>query len=60
MDLLLKIIEAKRYNDFSPSVKGMEGQVVRFLHDPDEIKVIADSFDEYLQKLIDNGIDFIN
>ncbi|WP_160692244.1 SMI1/KNR4 family protein [Clostridium sp. C2-6-12] len=46
--------------DFSPSVKGIKGQVVRFLHDPDEIQVIADSFDEYLQKLINNGIDFIN
>lgn len=46
--------------DFSPSVKGIKGQVVRFLHDPDEIQVIADSFDEYLQKIIDNGIDFIN
>jgi cell wall assembly regulator SMI1 len=46
--------------DFSPSLKGIKGQVVRFLHDPDEIQVIADSFDEYLQMLIDNGIDFIN
>lgn len=46
--------------DFSPSEKGNNGQVVRFLHDPDEIQVIADSFDDYLQMLIDNGIDFIN
>lgn len=46
--------------DFSPSVKGIMGQVVRFLHDPDEIQVIADSFDDYLQMLINNGIDFIN
>lgn len=46
--------------DFSPSVKGIKGQVVRFLHDPDEIQVIADSFDDYLQMLIDNGIDFVN
>jgi cell wall assembly regulator SMI1 len=46
--------------DFSPSEKGTKGQVVRFLHDPDEFSVIADSFEEYLQKLIDNQYDFIN
>ena len=46
--------------DFSPSAKGKKGQVVRFLHDPDEFKVIADSFDDYLKKLMDNGYDFIN
>ena len=46
--------------DFSPSEKGTKGQVVRFLHDPDEFSVIADSFEEYLQKLIDNEYDFIN
>ena len=46
--------------DFSPSEKGVNGQVVRFLHDPDEIIVIADSFDEYLQMLIDHGYGFIN
>lgn len=46
--------------DFSPSDKGVKGQIVRFLHDPDEIKVIADSFEEYLQQLINDGYDFIN
>lgn len=46
--------------DFSPSAKGIKGQVVRFLHDPDEIQVIANSFDDYLQMLIDNGFNFIN
>ena len=46
--------------DFSPSVKGKKGQVLRFLHDPDEMVVVADSFDEYLQMLIDNEFDFIN
>lgn len=45
--------------DFSPSPKGIKGQIIRYLHDPDEIQVIADSFDEYLQKLIDWGYDFI-
>lgn len=46
--------------DFSPSRKGTKGQIVRFLHDPDELMVIADSFEEYLKKLIDNEYDFIN
>ena len=46
--------------DFSPSAKGKKGQVLRFLHDPDEMAVVADSFDEYLQMLIDNEFDFIN
>ncbi len=46
--------------DFSPSEKGKTGQIVRFVHDPDEFSVIADSFDEYLQYLMNNGYDFIN
>ena len=46
--------------DFSPSGKGTKGQIVRFVHDPDEIEVIADSFDEYLQMLMDEEYDFIN
>ena len=45
--------------DFSPSKFGKKGQIIRFLHDPDELEVIADSFDEYLKMLIDYGIDFI-
>ncbi|OXA94119.1 SMI1/KNR4 family protein [Flavobacterium hercynium] len=48
------------YIDFSPSPTGKVGQVVRYLHDPDELKVIADSFEEYLKQLIFNGYDFIN
>ena len=46
--------------DFSPSAKSRKGQVLRFLHDPDEMVVAADSFDEYLQMLMDNEYDFIN
>ena len=46
--------------DFSPSEKGVKGQIVRFLHDPDEMGVIADSFDEYLEKLMEYELDFIN
>jgi len=46
--------------DFSPSDKGKIGQIVRFVHDPDEFLVIADSFEEYLQLLINTGYNFIN
>ncbi|MBE7692556.1 SMI1/KNR4 family protein [Tenacibaculum finnmarkense] len=46
--------------DFSPSEKGNKGQIIRFLHDPDELKVIANSFESYLDKLINNEYDFIN
>lgn len=46
--------------DFSPSEKGTKGQVVRFLHDPDEFSVIADSFEDYLRMLMDKEYDFIN
>lgn len=45
--------------DFSPSAKGKKGQVIRFLHDPDTLTVIADSFDEYLQMLINKKYDFV-
>lgn len=45
--------------DFTPSELGVKGQILRYLHDPDEIIVIADSFDEYLQMLIDNEFEFI-
>lgn len=45
--------------DFSPSSKGIKGQIVRYIHDPDELEVIADSFDEYLQMLMDDEYDFI-
>lgn len=48
------------YIDFTPSLKGKAGQVIRFLHDPDELKVIADSFDDYLKMLMDNQYKFIN
>nr|WP_299035215.1 hypothetical protein [uncultured Tenacibaculum sp.] len=33
---------------------------MRFLHDPDELKVIANSFDDFLKKLMDDGYSFIN
>lgn len=46
--------------DFSPSAKGKKGQVLRYLHDPDELVIVADSFDAYLQMLMDKGYDFID
>ena len=51
---------SKLFIDFSPSGKGKKGQIVRYLHDPDEIEVIADSFDEYLEKFMEYGLDFIS
>lgn len=35
------------------------GQIVRYLHDPDNYQVIADSFDAYLQGLIDGDYGFL-
>ena len=46
--------------DFSPSSCGKTGQIVRYLHDPDEIEVISDNFDDYLEMLMDDEYDFIN
>lgn len=48
------------YLDFFSSEKGRRGQVLRFLHDPDELVVVADSFEEYLEMLMDRDYDFIN
>lgn len=47
------------YIDFNPTAVGKKGQIVRFLHDPDSFKVIANSFDDYLQKLIDDNYSFV-
>jgi cell wall assembly regulator SMI1 len=45
--------------DFDPAPGGTSGQVVRYLHDPDSFKVIASSFESYLQKLIDEKFSFL-
>ncbi|MBN8252831.1 SMI1/KNR4 family protein [Priestia flexa] len=50
---------SRLYIDFNPSPEGVSGQIIRFVHDPDEYKVIADSFDEYLQGVIDSGFVFL-
>ncbi|MCL2468517.1 MAG: SMI1/KNR4 family protein [Micrococcales bacterium] len=46
--------------DFDPLGSGRVGQVARFLHDPDSYDVIADSFEDYLQCLIDSGYPFVH
>ena len=51
---------SKLFIDFSPSDKGKVGQVVMYVHDPDELTVIADSFDEYLRGLIDKKFNFVD
>ncbi|MBV7555190.1 SMI1/KNR4 family protein [Pseudomonas sp. PDM28] len=50
---------SRLYIDFNPAPGGTVGQVMRFLHDPDSYKVIAQSFDYYLQQLIDDHYSFI-
>ncbi|PSK91190.1 SMI1/KNR4 family protein [Taibaiella chishuiensis] len=45
--------------DFNPGPGGTKGQVIRFLHDPDSFAVIAGSFDEYLQQLMEQEYAFI-
>lgn len=51
---------SRLFIDFNPSDEGVCGQVIRFLHDPDQYEVIADSFDEYLQDLINDGFIFLD
>ena len=46
--------------DFTPSERGIKGQIVRFLHDPDRLDVIADSFDDFLRMLIDMRYRFVD
>jgi hypothetical protein len=50
---------SKLFIDFDPAAGGRKGQIIRFLHDPDSYKVIANSFDEYLDGLIKEGYSYI-
>lgn len=50
---------SRLFLDFSPSESGKSGQVVRWLHDPDRLAVIADSFDGYLELLMEHEYDFV-
>jgi len=47
------------YIDFDPAPGGTVGQIVRFLHDPDNYAVIANSFDAYLQQLIEGNYRYV-
>jgi cell wall assembly regulator SMI1 len=51
---------SRLYIDFNPSDQGVCGQIIRFLHDPDEFVVIAESFDAYLQDLINSDFIYLN
>lgn len=44
--------------DFDPGKKGVKGQVIRYLHDPDSYRVIANSFDEYLENIMEEEYPF--
>lgn len=46
--------------DLTPSEKGVKGQIIRYLHDPDSLEVIANSFDEYLNRQVKMGLKFID
>ena len=48
------------YLDFAPAAGGVIGQVIRFLHDPDEYRVIAAGFDAYLQLQIHQEYVFVD
>ncbi|KAF1068435.1 MAG: hypothetical protein GAK45_01364 [Pseudomonas citronellolis] len=50
---------SKLYIDFDPAPGGSVGQVVRFLHDPDSYEVIAESFERYLERLIEDDYAFV-
>ncbi|OZI12046.1 SMI1 / KNR4 family protein [Bacillaceae bacterium SAS-127] len=50
---------SRLYIDFNPSNEGVCGQIIRFVHDPDQYEVIANSFDEYLQNLINGGFIYL-
>jgi hypothetical protein len=47
------------YIDFTPSETGTKGQVVAYISDPDDLTVVADSFDIYLEKLMEREYDFV-
>lgn len=47
------------YIDFAPAPGGTLGQVICFTHDPDEYRVIAKSFDEFLTQQIEEGFAYI-
>lgn len=51
--------DSRLFIDFTPSETGKKGQIIRHVRGWDELNVIADSFDDYLQMLMDRGYDFV-
>ena len=51
---------SRLFVDLTPSEKGVKGQIIRYLHDPDSMEVIANSFDEYLNRQVKMGLKFIH
>ncbi len=51
---------SRLFIDFTPSEKGRRRQIIRYLHDPDRLDVIAGSFDEYLMMVMDKNYAFVN
>ena len=45
--------------DYTPAEGGRKGQIIRFLHDPDRLDVIADNFDDFLRMVMDKKYAFI-
>ena len=50
---------SRLFIDFTPSEKGRRRQIIRYLHDPDRLDVIAGSFDEYLMMVMEKKFAFI-
>ena len=51
---------SRLFIDFTPAESGRKGQIIRYLHDPDRLDVIADSFDEYLKMIMQMNYAFVN
>ena len=50
---------SRLYIDFDPAPGGVKGQIIEYVHDPDQYTVIADSFDAYLKGIIAKGYPFL-
>ena len=50
---------SKLYIDLTPSPKGKVGQIVRYMQDPENLTVIADSFADFLELIVENEFKFI-
>ena len=48
------------YIDFHPAKGGVKGQIVRFVHDEDEYRVIAPSFDAFLRDNLNSNFSFLD